>query len=92
MATYEYSCRDCGRFDVRLAMGTAPGTHECPRCGQTARRAYSPPALAVTSESVVALREREEQTREAPPVVSHVPPKHQTPRRPHPALARLPRP
>ncbi|MEV0407347.1 FmdB family zinc ribbon protein [Actinoallomurus sp. NPDC050550] len=92
MATYEYLCRGCGAFEVRLALGTAPATHACPRCGRGGRRVFSPPALARTSPTARASREREEQSREAPEVVSEVPPNRRAPRRPHPALARLPRP
>jgi putative FmdB family regulatory protein len=92
MVTYEYVCRDCGVFELRLALGTAPGTHFCPECGSGGRRVFSPPTLARTSPLVRASREREEQSREAPEVVSEVPPSRRAPRRPHPALARLPRP
>ncbi|MGW3007706.1 FmdB family zinc ribbon protein [Streptomyces sp. NPDC001219] len=92
MATYEYLCSHCGPFDVKLAIGTAPGTHDCPDCAGPARRVYSAPGLTVTPHAVAALHDREEQAREAPAVVSGVPPGKRVPRRPHPALSRLPRP
>jgi putative FmdB family regulatory protein len=92
MATYEYVCRGCGVFEVRLALGTAPPSHACPECGSGGRRMFSPPTLARTSPLVRASREREEQSREAPEVVSEVSPSRRTPRRPHPALGRLPQP
>lgn len=93
MAIYEYECRRCGRFDVQLAIGTAPNAYECPECADNARRVYSSPGLAVTSPILGALHEQEEKTREAPAVVSEVPAAHRgAPERPHPALARLPRP
>ncbi|WP_433170974.1 FmdB family zinc ribbon protein [Actinoallomurus sp. CA-150999] len=92
MATYEYTCPGCGSFDVRLALGTAPATRECPACGRDSRRVYSAPALTRTSPTVRASREREERSREAPEIVSGVPPSRRAARRPHPALARLPRP
>lgn len=93
MAVYEYSCARCGRFEERLAMGSAPGTRRCPACGGDAKRVYSPPGLAFTPAAVLAAREREERSREAPEVVvragataaREAPP-------PSPALARLPRP
>ncbi|WP_443071789.1 FmdB family zinc ribbon protein [Streptomyces sp. WMMC940] len=92
MATYEYLCSRCGPFDVKLAIGTAPTHHGCPVCTGTARRVYSSPGLALTSHTVAALHERDERSRDAPAVVSEVPPGERVPRRPHPALSRLPRP
>ncbi|MFG2884617.1 FmdB family zinc ribbon protein [Streptomyces sp. NPDC048297] len=94
MATYEYLCSHCGPFDVRLAIGTAPRIYECPVCAGGALRVYSAPALTHTSKEAAALHVREERSREAPAVVSEVPPRtraRQQPR-PHPALSRLPRP
>ncbi|GLW66888.1 hypothetical protein Arub01_51320 [Actinomadura rubrobrunea] len=92
MATYEYACPGCGAFEVRLALGTAPATRACPLCGREGRRLFSPPALARTPKAVRQSREREERSREAPEVVSEVPPRRRTGARPHPAPARLPRP
>ncbi|MER5755242.1 FmdB family zinc ribbon protein [Streptomyces sp. NPDC002088] len=92
MATYEYVCSRCGPFDVRLAIGTAPRVYGCPACADAARRVYSAPGLSVTSSATAALHEREEQAREAPAVVSEVPPRTRVERHPHPALSRLPRP
>ncbi|MEU7381178.1 MULTISPECIES: FmdB family zinc ribbon protein [unclassified Streptomyces] len=93
MATYEYLCDHCGPFDVKLTIGTAPRTHGCPSCTNAARRLYSAPGLKTTSTNAsAALREREEQAREAPAVVSEVPLRARPERRPHPALSRLPRP
>ncbi|MEU8684471.1 FmdB family zinc ribbon protein [Streptomyces sp. NPDC048611] len=92
MATYEYQCSRCGPFEVKLAIGTAPGTYGCPVCAGAARRVFSSPGLTVTPHAVAALHDREERAREAPAVVSEVPPGKRVPRRPHPALSRLPRP
>ncbi|WP_408057431.1 FmdB family zinc ribbon protein [Streptomyces chiangmaiensis] len=92
MATYEYLCSRCGPFDVKSAIGTAPSVHDCPMCAGTARRVFSSAGLATTSHAVAALHEREEQSRDAPAVVSEVPPGRGALRRPHPALSRLPRP
>ncbi|MFJ9822101.1 FmdB family zinc ribbon protein [Streptomyces sp. NPDC101151] len=92
MATYEYICRQCGPFDVKLAIGTAPRDYGCPVCARAARRVYSSPSLSLTSKTASALHEREEQSREAPAVVSAVPPRRQVRQQPHPALSRLPRP
>lgn len=91
MATYEYLCSRCGPFDVKLAIGTAPKAYGCPDCAGAAKRVYSSPGLTL-SHTVAALHDREEQAREAPAVVSEVPPRRRVPRHPHPALSRLPRP
>ncbi|MGW4914524.1 FmdB family zinc ribbon protein [Streptomyces sp. NPDC004270] len=90
MATYEYLCSRCGPFDVKLAIGTAPKAYGCPVCAGAARRVYSSPGLTLTSHAVAALHVREEQAREAPAVVSQLPPRRRV--HPHPALSRLPRP
>ncbi|MER6996028.1 FmdB family zinc ribbon protein [Streptomyces sp. NPDC000410] len=92
MATYEYLCSRCGSFDVRLAIGTAPTAYDCPACAGIARRVYSSPGLTRTPSGIASLHEREAQSREAPAVVGEVPPRSTAPRRPHPALSRLPRP
>ncbi|MEV4092001.1 FmdB family zinc ribbon protein [Streptosporangium saharense] len=92
MATYEYVCRDCGYFDVRLPMGTAPSGYGCATCGHEARRVYSPPNISWVSPALAAAFGREEQSRDAPEVVTTPPPGRRRSRPPHPALARLPRP
>jgi putative FmdB family regulatory protein len=93
MATYEYSCGRCGLFEVRLPIGTAPVSYGCPVCAGTTRRVFSAPGLRATPQAVASLHERQEQSREAPAVVSEVPPRAGAPRRsPHPSLSRLPRP
>jgi putative FmdB family regulatory protein len=94
VAVYEYQCNRCGRFDVRLAIGTAPEDYRCPECASASRRVFTPPLLGNTSKQLGALLSREEQSRDDPEVV------HQLPARPgirpepptHPALARLPKP
>ncbi|MEV4418255.1 zinc ribbon domain-containing protein [Catellatospora sp. NPDC049609] len=94
MATYEYECADCGRFDVRTAVGAAPPRSSCPACHGDARRVFSPPLLGLLPKAVTALAGREEQSRDEPAVVSRIPPKTggRPEPAPHPALARLPRP
>ncbi|WP_443058173.1 FmdB family zinc ribbon protein [Streptomyces sp. NBC_00820] len=98
MATYEYLCSRCGSFDVTLPIGTAPKAYGCPDCAGAGRRVYSAPGLAHTPHAVAALHAREERSREAPAIVSEVPPRGEAPPRgrarppAHPALSRLPRP
>ncbi|WP_369011198.1 FmdB family zinc ribbon protein [Streptosporangium carneum] len=91
MATYEYACQDCGRFDVHLPIGTAPLSRGCSACGRDARRVFSPPSFSRVPPALSAAFGREERSRDAPEVVSDVP-RRRAPRPPHPALARLPRP
>lgn len=92
MATYEYRCLDCGRFEVHLPIGTAAAVFACPACDQPARRVFSAPYLSRVPSAVAAALTREEQSREAPEVVTSVPLKRRRRQPPHPALSRLPRP
>ncbi|MEU0568199.1 FmdB family zinc ribbon protein [Nonomuraea sp. NPDC005983] len=91
MATYEYRCPECGRFEVHLPIGTATAVHDCPQCHYAAHRVFSPPYLSQVPSAVSAALAREEQSQEAPDVVTGVPAQHR-PQPPHPALPRLPRP
>ena len=93
MAIYEYECSVCGRFDVRLAMGTAPERRRCPGCERPARRAFSPPNLTGSSHTPLrGLRATEERSQDLPQLTSQVPPQARSVVPDHPALARLPRP
>ncbi|REF36290.1 FmdB family zinc ribbon protein [Thermasporomyces composti] len=94
MATYEFSCRSCGTFDLRMPMGSAPGVTACPDCGDAARRVYSAPRMRRLSPTIRSLRDLEEKSREAPDVVTEVPPRRTSRPAPppNPALRRLPRP
>jgi putative FmdB family regulatory protein len=94
MATYEYQCSECGRFDVRLAIGTAPERHRCPTCAGSARRAFSSPSLVGGAPATLRrLRVSDERSQDIPELVSHVPARARPTATPaHPALARLPRP
>ncbi|WP_372455771.1 FmdB family zinc ribbon protein [Nonomuraea sediminis] len=91
VATYEYRCVDCGRFEVRLPIGTATPACDCPECHRPAARVFSSPYLSRVPPAVAAALGREERSQEAPEVVTSVPPKRRPPP-PHPALSRLPRP
>jgi putative FmdB family regulatory protein len=92
MATYEYLCPDCGRFDVHLPIGTAPASRDCFTCEREAHRVFSPPGFSLVHPALSAALDREEQSRDAPAVVSGVPNRRRPQPPPHPALARLPRP
>ncbi|GAA5083860.1 hypothetical protein GCM10023259_094750 [Thermocatellispora tengchongensis] len=72
-------------------MGTAPEDFECAKCHRAAARVFSAPHLARMPSGLAAALAREEQSREAPQVVTEVPGRRRE-RPPHPALGRLPRP
>ncbi|MCI2418005.1 zinc ribbon domain-containing protein [Saccharopolyspora sp. K220] len=91
MATYEYDCSRCGRFETHQPMGTASDSHHCPECGRPARRVFSAPHLTTAPEQLRAALDREQRCREEPEVVAEVPRKQPVPQ-PHRALSRLPRP
>ncbi len=74
MATYAYHCLQHGGFDVVAPIGTASTGRCCPGCGVPARRVFTAPALARTPRDVVAALTRSERSRDAPDVVSALPP------------------
>lgn len=90
MATYAYRCHECGPFEVRLPIGTAEPVTGCPACRSPARRVYTAPGLARLDPALSAGLAREEQSREAPEVITRTTAGPPAP--PHPALSRLPRP
>ena len=94
MAIYSYRCVDCGGFEGRWAMGSAPASWECPNCSGRAPRVYSAPMLARTAPGVAALHRLEERSRQEPPVVSAPSgaPRRRQPLTRNPLHARLPRP
>ena len=53
-----------------MPMGSAPDTRACPVCAGTASRVYSTLGLTRSPGAVGALREREDRSRDSPPVVS----------------------
>jgi putative FmdB family regulatory protein len=86
MATYEYDCPRCGRFETHEPIGTAADSIACPECRRPARRIFSAPHLTTVPEWLAAARAREERSREEPEVVTEVPSGQ-----PLPPPSRLPR-
>ena len=82
----------CGRFEVRMAIGTAPDQHSCPECASASRRAFSPPLLSNVSRPLGTMLGRAEQSREAPEVIQRPSPLTGADSPVHPTLTRLPRP
>ncbi|MGP4019537.1 FmdB family zinc ribbon protein [Saccharopolyspora sp. 5N708] len=91
MATYEYDCPRCGRFETHQPMGTASDSRACPECARPARRIFSAPHLSTVPARLRAALDREQRGREEPEVVAEVPREQPRPE-PHRALSRLPRP
>jgi putative FmdB family regulatory protein len=51
MPFYDYLCTRCGPFTDRRPMAEADRSHECPQCGEDARRAYlTAPYLSAMSQ------------------------------------------
>ena len=97
MAFYDYRCADDGVFEVSRPLGTAPGAIACPACDREAVRVFSTPMLGTTApKALVAAIEHSEKTRDAPDIVTSLPPQPAHKRTPvlplTPTLRRLPRP
>lgn len=93
MATYQYECERHGMCDIKRPIGEAGANHPCPVCGEQAVRKFSPPMLALQPAAWSSAQERAEGSRDAPEVVTSVPPAaRQRKQRPdNPALSKLPR-
>jgi putative FmdB family regulatory protein len=97
VAFYDYRCDDDGVFEITRPLGTAPGSIACPECGGEASRVFSTPMLATTApKELVAAIDHAEKTRDAPDIVTSLPPRPAHKRTPvlplTPTLRRLPRP
>jgi putative FmdB family regulatory protein len=96
MALYEYRCERDGAFDIVRRLGEAPAWCACPVCDADAPRVFTAPMLKSLPRALVSALDHEDKTREAPDVVTALPPApagRRTPMAPlTPALMRLPRP
>lgn len=96
MAVYEYRCERDGLFEIVAPLGEAPASAACPACAEDGRRVYTSPMLKTMPRALVAALDHEQKTREAPDVVTSLPPsgaRRRTPMAPlTPALRALPRP
>ena len=70
MPIYAFTCGGCGPFDLTRSVAEAGAGAECPVCGQEARRLFSPPGLARLARPLRVALEREEQSADAPDVVT----------------------
>jgi putative FmdB family regulatory protein len=97
VAFYDYRCADDGVFEISRPLGSAPGSIACPVCRADATRLFTAPMLATTApKELVAAIEHSEKTRDAPDMVTSLPPRPAHKRTPvlplTPTLKRLPRP
>jgi putative FmdB family regulatory protein len=70
MPVYVFTCTDCGRFELQRPMVQAGDEALCPRCGDQARRVYTPPSLPTLSAPLRGALTAEEASADAPRVVS----------------------
>jgi len=92
---YQYRCRRDGAVDLRWPMGSAPEHATCPLCEGSVVRSIGAPMLSLAPRARVAAIDRAEKSRDAPDVVSSLPPRplgRRLPRATAPAQQRLPRP
>jgi putative FmdB family regulatory protein len=97
VAFYDYRCEADGVFEVARPLGTAPGAIACPVCAGEATRVFTTPMLATTApKELVSAIEHSEKTRDAPDIVTSLPPRAAHKRTPvlplTPTLRKLPRP
>ncbi|WP_420122819.1 FmdB family zinc ribbon protein [Nakamurella sp.] len=94
MTTYAFRCQECGPYDARFPIGTAPDRASCPECGGSSVRLITAPGIGRGSDPYRRAVERTTASADAPQVVSSVPGSGR--RAPavttHPLHRRLPRP
>jgi putative FmdB family regulatory protein len=66
---YAFSCERCGGFDAWRPVAEASASLECPDCGTTARRCFTPPGVARTPAPLRAARDRDARSAHEPEVV-----------------------
>jgi putative FmdB family regulatory protein len=66
---YAFACEVCGPFELRRPVLDAAAAGDCPACGASARRIFTPPGVARTAAPLRAARDREERSVHQPDVV-----------------------
>ncbi|MDN5759269.1 MAG: zinc ribbon domain-containing protein [Tomitella sp.] len=96
MPVYQFRCNRCGPFDSAHPMTAVPDADGCPRCGESARRAITAPALNHAASSATRLLDSTARSASEPAVVSSPPPRgrpaRSTPMTTNPLHRTLPRP
>jgi len=90
MALYGYVCPAHGATERPFPLGGAPPGVPCPVCGAAARRVFSGAVLTGTHRRAVALLDATARTASEPTVVSSLPSRPVSRRRPPPPRAGLP--
>jgi putative FmdB family regulatory protein len=67
---YEFSCADCGSFDLTRPVAESGAPARCPMCGGEARRVFSPPNLALLATGMRGALDREEKSAHEPGLVT----------------------
>jgi putative FmdB family regulatory protein len=70
MPVYEFSCGECGSFDLVRPVADVEAPAECPSCGTRARRRFTPPGLALLDRPMRRALDSEEKSAHEPAVVS----------------------
>lgn len=73
MTTYAFRCRECGPFDSRFPIGTAPDRASCPDCGGPSSRMITAPGIGGGHSPYRSAVERTMASADAPQVVSALP-------------------
>ena len=94
MTTYAFRCPECGPFDARYPIGTAPDRCACPACRTASVRVITAPGITGGGNPYRRAFEQSMATADAPQVVSSLP---SSGRRPvavsaNPLHRKLPRP
>jgi putative FmdB family regulatory protein len=69
VAIYAFTCEDCGPFELLRPMAEAAAPANCPSCGTTARRVFTPPGLALLAAPMRRALNEEDKSAHAPDVV-----------------------
>jgi putative FmdB family regulatory protein len=70
VAIYAFSCERCGPFELLRSMTESAAPADCPRCGASARRVYSPPGLALLAAPMRRALDMEDKSAHEPDVVT----------------------
>lgn len=70
MPVYVFTCGVCGPFELTRSMAEAGAPTRCSRCGNNARRVYTPPGIARLTRPVRRALDHEERSAHEPAVVT----------------------
>jgi putative FmdB family regulatory protein len=73
MTMYAFRCQECGPFDARYPIGSAPDRSSCPDCGGSSSRMITAPGIAGGRDPYRLAVERTMASADAPRVVSSLP-------------------